>query len=142
MSTVSTTAASLRITGETLNPDEISRLLAVQPSLSYRKGEVVRSPKTGRERVRKFGMWNLRTEDRHPGDLDSQIDKLLSQLPHDLSIWKDLNARFRIDLFTGLFLEETNEGLSLKPSTLLALGLRGIELDLDIYSGGNLDESD
>lgn len=114
--------------------------MGIRPSLSYRTGEVIRNPKTGRERIPKFGMWNLRTEDQFPGDLDGQIDELLGKLPDDLSIWKELNERFSLDLFTGLFLEEFNEGISLKPSTLLALGLRGIELDLDIYSGENVDD--
>ncbi|WP_292971111.1 DUF4279 domain-containing protein [Novosphingobium sp.] len=142
MSAVSKTAASLRIIGEMLDPDEISVILGTKPSLSYRKGEVIRNPTTGRERIPKYGMWNLRTEDRFPGDLDGQIDELLGKVTDDLSIWKELNERFSLDLFTGLFLEEFNEGISLKPSTLLALGLRGIELDLDIYSGENRDEDD
>lgn len=140
MPKVSRTAAALRITGETLDPQEVSVIMGIRPSLSYRKGEVIRNPKTGRERIPKFGMWNLRTEDQFPGDLDGQIDELLGKLPDDLSIWKELNERFSLDLFTGLFLEEFNEGISLKPSTLLALGLRGIELDLDIYSGENVDD--
>ena len=102
MPKVSRTAAALRITGETLDPQEVSVIMGIRPSLSYRKGEVIRNPKTGRERIPKFGMWNLRTEDQFPGDLDGQIDELLGKLPDDLSIWKELNERFSLDLFTGL----------------------------------------
>jgi len=46
-----------------------------------------------------------------------------------------LTTRFRVDVFCGLWLIEGNEGISLDPSTLKALGERGILLDLDIYGG-------
>ena len=42
-------------------------------------------------------------------------------------------ARFRPDLFCGLFMGSSNDGVSLSPRALLALGERGIELGLDIY---------
>jgi hypothetical protein len=38
-------------------------------------------------------------------------------------------------MFCGLFLGDTNEGLSLRPETLARLGERGLVLDLDIYAG-------
>ncbi|TWI36168.1 hypothetical protein IQ26_03122 [Mesorhizobium tianshanense] len=36
-------------------------------------------------------------------------------------------------MFCGVWLNEENQGLGLAPQTLLMLGERGIELDLDIY---------
>jgi len=41
--------------------------------------------------------------------------------------------RFEVDIFCGLFMGSSNEGLSLSPRTLSALGQCGIELGLDIY---------
>jgi hypothetical protein len=43
-----------------------------------------------------------------------------------------LSRSFRIDLFCGLFMARANEGLSLSPATLVALGRREIELSFDI----------
>jgi len=54
------------------------------------------------------------------------------ELTGDLAVWQAL-ARFRPDLFCGLFMGSSNDGVSLSPRALLALGERGIELGLDIY---------
>jgi hypothetical protein len=62
-----------------------------------------------------------------------KIREILEQLPNNLEVWKDLAARFKIDMFCGLFMDRTNEGLGFSPDTLLELGKRGIELGLDIY---------
>jgi len=78
-------------------------------------------------------MWRLLAEDREPEDLDGQITELLSRLTSDLEAWRNLASRFRMDLFCGLCLESLNEGVSISPSSLAALGERGIELALDIY---------
>ncbi len=69
---------------------------------------------------------------REPEHLEAQIFEILDQLTGDPAIWKSL-ARFRPDLFCGLFMGSSNDGVSLSPKVLLALGKRGIELGLDIY---------
>lgn len=45
-----------------------------------------------------------------------------------------MTSRFRADIFIGVVITEGHEGLVLSPVTLAALGERGIELDLDLYS--------
>jgi hypothetical protein len=51
-----------------------------------------------------------------------------------MGVWKALAARFRIDIFCGLFMEESNnEGLDLSPETLILLGERRFVLALDVY---------
>ncbi len=97
----------------------------------------MRSAKAERQIIRKSGMWILEADDRVPGDLDGQIQELLGKLPNDLSVLTELSERFQIDIFSGFFMQEGNEGLSLKASTLLALGSRGIELELDIYDSSD-----
>ena len=126
--------ATLRVMGDTLIPDEITALLGAQPSEAQTKGDQLVGPKTGRVRIAKFGMWRLHASERQPEDLDSQVQELLGQLTTDLSVWADLARRFDLELFCGLFMEVENEGVLLSPRTLVALGERGIELDLDIYA--------
>jgi hypothetical protein len=48
-----------------------------------------------------------------------------------------LESKYRIDLFCGLFMEGTNEGLQISPETLHALGERGISLGLDMYGSNS-----
>jgi hypothetical protein len=60
---------------------------------------------------------------------------LLSKLTDDFNVWASIAERYKLDLFCGLFMQGSNEGLSISPKSLAALGLRQIELGLDIYGG-------
>ena len=82
-------------------------------------------------------MWRIDATSREPENLEEQVQEVLSRLTNDLSVWSDLRARFEIDLFCGLFMEEGIEGLVLSADTLAALGQRGIRLELDIYGPTN-----
>lgn len=133
--------ASLRIIGDALKPEEITQLLGCAPTRSYIKGQEWQGKKTDKTYIKDFGLWALKANDCEPENLDEQVNWLLSQLTHDLNIWASIRARYRIDLFCGCFMEETNEGVSISPKTLLALGERGIELGLDIYAPTSEEES-
>jgi hypothetical protein len=77
-------------------------------------------------------MWRLCAADREPEGLDGQIAEVLSKLTDDVSVWNAIAERYKLDLFCGLFMNERNEGLSISPLSLSALGLRHIELGLDM----------
>jgi hypothetical protein len=124
---------SLRVGGETLIPDEVTRLLGAQPTKSRKNGDVQYRAKDGRETIAKIGLWMLSAEHRTPEDLDGQVADTLGKLTQDLDVWAQLARRFEIDVFCGLFMRESNEGMTLSAKTVLALGARGIELGLDIY---------
>jgi Domain of unknown function (DUF4279) len=126
--------ASLRIYSAALDPEEISRILNCVPTKSFRKGQIIRGSVTGREHVQKVGMWSLAAADREPENLDAQVAELLEKLPGDLAMWGALSERYKVDLFVGLFMKEANEGFSLSPGTLRALGERSIELAIDVYA--------
>jgi hypothetical protein len=82
--------------------------------------------------ARRTGAWILNADRREPGDLDGQIDEIFSKLTHDLSVWRDL-AGYRPDLFVGLMLEQSNEGIELNGKSLSLLADRGVRLGLDVY---------
>ncbi len=125
---------TLRISGDTLVPDEITRLLGAAPTAAQAKGDEIIAPRTGARRIAKGGLWRLCVEDRAPEDMDAQIQGLLRQLTPDLSVWRRIADVCKIDLFCGLFMGDTNDGLILSPTSLTALGERHIELQLDIYA--------
>lgn len=141
MAQVERSVACLRIHGDDLDPQDITRLLGATPTWFQRKGDETVLKPTGSIRIAKSGMWTLRASDRSPEDLDGQIEEILSQTTSDLAVWKRIGETCQqIDLFCGLFLHETNEGMTLSAKSLAALGERGIRLDLDIYSGGREDD--
>ena len=127
------TAASLRVFGDDLEPEEVSRLLGCEPSAWERRGQRIIGGFTGNVRIATTGSWRLSAVKRVPGNLDAQIDELLSKVSQDLGVWKDIADRFRVDLFCGLFMDGPIEGISVSASSLASLGSRGIELVLDIY---------
>lgn len=128
-------AVTLRIAGDDLVPDEISRLLGASPTHGQTKGQEIVGPKTGRVRIAKCGMWRLCASDREPEDMDGQIQEILSQTTDSLAVWRSITERYDVDLFCGLFMSGDNEGLTISSESLAALGARGIEIGLDIYAG-------
>lgn len=130
-------AVTLRIIGDDLLPHEITDLLGVSPTRAQTKGDEIVGKTTGQIRIAKAGMWRLSTLDREPEDIDGQIREILSLTTSDLAVWRNITERYRADLFCGLFVRVSNEGLSISAASLEALGARGIELSLDIYGGSD-----
>jgi hypothetical protein len=136
VATVAKSSATLRITGDALDPTAISILLGHAPTVAHSKGEELVGKVSGTRRVAKFGIWRLEAGDRVPADLDAQIRELLSRLTADLAVWKHISSAYSVDLFCGLFLESGNEGISLSPWSLEQLAARRIEVGFDIYGSG------
>ena len=123
-------SVGLRIFGDDLDPDEITRLLGIEPTGSARKGDTHRTA-SGRNVVARSGSWRL--DAGVPGDLNTQIGALLAKLPTDPSVWRKLSRRYKCEVFCGLFLRDGNEGTGLQPQVLSLLGERCLRLGLDIY---------
>jgi Domain of unknown function (DUF4279) len=126
--------AALRISGETLQPDEITRVLGAPPTLSRLKGDVQYRSKAGRETIAKVGLWLLEATDREPEDVNGQVIEILGKLTDDLGVWKSLSQRFDIDLYCGWFMRESNEALEISLATLAALDARRIILRIEMYA--------
>jgi len=135
MAQLKTSAATLRVIGDDLVPQEITSLLGADPTLAHAKGESLIGSKTGKVRIAKFGMWQMCVSDREPADLDGQIEEIFGKLSADNTVWQMIAEKYRVDLFCGLFLGESNEGIVIHPRSLNALAERRIELQLDIYAG-------
>lgn len=135
MAIIERSVASLTLTGDDLDPDELTRLLRCSPTHAHRKGDSHGSPRGRRYSDWRTGHWSLDAEEAAPGDLDKQVSELLRKVPDDPEVWLDITSRHRACIFAGLFMRDGNEGLILAPQTLLALGSRGLVLELDIYGG-------
>ncbi|HEY4417048.1 MAG TPA: DUF4279 domain-containing protein [Verrucomicrobiae bacterium] len=137
MPVIETSAVSLRISGDDLVPDEITALLGVPPTSSHIKGQLlVVSQKLGTTKIAKTGFWILDATKRKPENMNGQIHELLSPMTGDLAVWQSIIKKYRVDLFCGLFLGDSDGGMTLSPQSLKALGERGIELALCVYPGG------
>lgn len=105
-------------------------MLGSKPTLSRRKGEAI----TGQDgRIAETGSWLLSSERQSKSPLELQVAALFGRLTSDLSVWKQLTARYYADLFCGLWSEAFNRGLELSPEILRMVSDRGLRLGLDVY---------
>ena len=130
--------AALRIGGDSLKPDAISRVLGCSPTLGYVKGQI--EPSKWKAVVRKTGGWHLDAAEQQPGNLDAHVAELFGRVNTDLTVWATLSREYEIDLFCVYFMSETDEGLEVSVETLKVLGDRGIKLGLSIYMPAKEDE--
>ena len=123
----------LRVCGDDLDPDAVSRALSRQPSRSQRKGEPVLPPVGGVKRTARTGSWLLYHPVGAEGTVGEAIHALLASLPDDRSIWSSLTSRFAVDLICDLTLRCVNRGFELPPEVLTLVAARGITLGFDIF---------
>jgi hypothetical protein len=127
---------TLRLFGDALVPEEVTRLLSTEPTKARRKGDVI--PDKRYHRVAATGTWQLEGGLPEGTELEEQIAALLSAVTADLQAWQQLGREFDVDIFCGVFLDDSNRGFVLSPRVMQMLSERGIELGFDIY--GQTDE--
>ena len=129
---IKTTIVTLRFGGDDLDPLELSKSLNATPTLARVKG--VRWKTASGDRVAKTGQWHVKLEAEAPDNFEKLVARLFGLLIDERSVWLDLSQRFSGNLFVGLFMESSNDGVSIKRKTLDAIASRGLELGFDIYS--------
>ena len=131
---------SIRVGGDDLEPDQVTRLLGVSPTFAASKGQ--RRIVAGRELKQRTGVWG-RDFSGAPDEwtLEDAIVELLRQFPVDLDVWGTLAQKYSLEVFCGLFLRAPNRGFSLRPEILRMLSDRHLKLGVDIYAISNADPS-
>lgn len=133
MAELARAVAALRIIGDDLVPAEVTQVLGSEPTTGWTKGDT--RTFGGVTRTVSFGKWTLQAVETSPADLDVQVAEILSRLTADESVWAELRTKYDVNLFCGWFMKHGNEGVSVAPETMSALGVRGILLDVDLYCG-------
>jgi hypothetical protein len=123
----------LRVRGDDLDPDAVSRALDCQPSRSQRKGEPVLSSAGEVRRFARTGSWVLDRPVSEDATIGEAVRALLLSLPDDRSVWASLNSRFTVDLICDLTVRCVNRGFEVPPETLALVAQRGITLGFDIF---------
>jgi hypothetical protein len=126
-------ALCLRVCGDDLDPDEITRLMGRPPSRSQHKGQSVLDSAGQVKRVARTGSWLLDHPLGAEATIEEGIESLFGGLPDDDRMWAALGQRFRIDLLCDVFVRGVNQGFGLSPRVLGLLVHRGIELGVDIF---------
>jgi len=123
----------LRVCGDGLDPDEVTRLLGRAPTRSQRKGQPVLTNSGEVKRIARTGSWLLDHAVGGDVTIDEAIESLLGSLPEDEQVWGTLMRLYLIDLLCDVLVKGLNQGFDLSPRVLGLLGRRGITLGVDIF---------
>jgi hypothetical protein len=125
---------SLRVCGDSLDPDEITRLLGERPNHGVSKGQEF---PLGSVRARApTGVWSLTLEGAETKSIDNQIRALFERVSSDREVWRNLARQYSTELFVGVFQSELNQGLVVSRGVLQEIAERELQLGLDIYFTG------
>ena len=130
---VSRVKVELLIAGDQLVPDEVTRVLRHAPTRSWRKGDV--RPDSRYHMVRRSGAWYLDSGLAGQAPIGEHIESALAVLTQDLTVWRDLTAKYRVVFWCGIFCRLFSEEMTLPPGVMALMSERGIALVLDIYGG-------
>jgi len=120
----------LRVTGDGLDPDRITRMLGVNPTLAGRKGEEI--DRHGVPERQRTGVWSYALPASPEWELGDAIDTLLERLPHDPALWESLAGWATVAVVCGLCIHELGRAADLEPDTLARLAERRLALRLEI----------
>jgi hypothetical protein len=132
MAAIARIRASLRVLGDTLEPEEVSALLGRPPTRQRRKGEKIEGKS---DSVAPTGAWILDSTLSERVELEEHLEVLLGSLSNDMDEWSSLTDRFSASILCSLFLDQYNEGFELSPRITQAIADRGLVIAFDIYSG-------
>ena len=123
---------TLALYGEDLDPDEITKALAVQPAASYRKGD----PRRGAgQPPHRGGGWFLEAVGDAPETPDTLTRSLLQQLPPSTSeIWTQFARQYDLRIHYALYLYSFHREFSLSPELTWHLAAMRARTVFDIYA--------
>ncbi len=134
-----TYSISLRLSHPSINPAEITDVLALEPKRAWKAGDSRQTPKgTPLEGFYRESYWysNLIPDGEHSSE-GTLIEEYLDHFTKQLAPSREFFARVRteggrVELFIGMY-GARNYGFELPPSLLSMIASIGLSLTFDIY---------
>jgi hypothetical protein len=123
----------LRVTADELDPERVTRMLGVNPTIAARRGEAI--DVGGVPVMQRTGIWSYALPASPEWELGDAIDTLLERLPHDPALWESLAGWATVAVVCGLYIHDVDRVASLTPDTLARLAERRLSLSLQIRGG-------
>jgi len=122
--------ASLRIFGETLQPEEIGTALGLVATRSHLKGE---RRSSRHKAVWRGSAWLLQSPLADESDMVDHLKWLIDVLEPKLDVIAELSNKYKIDFFCGFSSGNGQGGFRLDSLTLQRIAGFGIAFHLDLY---------
>jgi hypothetical protein len=127
---------TLHVSGDSLDPDQVTNLFRVSPTETERQGLPQVRPDGSEERqVASSGRWSLGVGDAgNDGvNVNEAIATLLALLPEDAATWRAVCALGTLHLAVNWAVNAGNSEIWLEPRLLAFLGERGVGLYFEVY---------
>lgn len=131
-----TMTVKFSLSGEDLNPDEITKVLGISPSGAWSKGDPVPRQPNSRFIPRPsypFGRWILHAPCSNQDNFDIQINALLDVLENLRPGINDLAKKYNGEISIAYSSSEDNFGFHFDMSLLQRIYVLGVELDIVVY---------
>lgn len=125
--------ASLRISGDSLQPNEITTRLCLEPTRSGIKGERISSRHSA---VRRMSFWLIESPLSSSLPMGEHLNWLLDKFEARRDLITSIGDEFKVDFFCGFSSENGQGGAIFDPVTLRRLADLGFPLVLDLYPPG------
>ena len=127
---------SLRISDEDLDPSAITSILSIEPTISYKKGDInSKIKKNGHMSTLKSGTWILDISSEENEDFDYHLKLLLDQLKPGWEKLIELKKKgYKIDIFCGIFSANGEQtGIEISASTIKRIDDLNIPIGICFY---------
>jgi hypothetical protein len=125
--------AALRISGDTLAPDQMTAILGSEPTESGIKGERF---STRHSAARRTSFWLLESPLKDSLPLADHLEWLLDLVEPKLDLIGSVAEKWRVDFFCGFASGNGQGGTTFESDLLRRLAHLGIPLVLDLYPPG------
>jgi hypothetical protein len=130
-------AVWFRISGETLNPEEIGAALGLMATHSHLKGQRSRSNVLYRD-----SRWSLKSPLNKADSLDKHLGWLLDKLEPKFEEVRSLSQKYQIDFFCGFASVNGQGGFVLDGVMLARIAKFGVPLGIDLYPPPSVEEDE
>ena len=120
--------AYFTVTGD-FDPADISQIVGISPTTSWRKGEI--NPRTHRER--KFSRWSLNSRLEQNRDLEAHILDVLQQLREKRSQFIEVSSKYGGIMQLVAYFNTYYPGLHFERTLVDSLAEFGLGVDFDFY---------
>jgi hypothetical protein len=120
--------------GPELDPDEVTRLLGIEPEYAHRRGDANAGKGGRRYADYPEGMWKISSAEGEEATVEEHLLALLERIePGRAGLARCQEQGLRTDVFVGYFAQGEPGGFGLAPETSRRLGELGVRLEVDYY---------
>ena len=117
--------------------DAVTKQLGIEPTESYKKGDIIKKISPTENHVRSYTCWKLSTGYQESLDVGEQMDMIIDQIGDKSAIINDLKRQFGLDCrFTIVIIMNNGytPGLYLNQSIIAFANSINADFDIDLYA--------